>query len=193
MIVILLALAVGFAGLTTRRYIHAISLKGQWTLFDSQKYMHGSNNPDGFRLEYPSSWQAGAYNNGGPKNLGDARAAFDAPFFLFTPRTFLYIWWKRIDQNWSLEDVRDWYIEENGFNVNRDLLEQSRDSFSETAVGAGNYPALTQTFAGGRERIILYLLIVDDEAFVLEFNTKNYNNDLEKTFERMVNSFEVYK
>lgn len=192
MLIILCALAIGFTGFTVQRYIRAVSLKGQWTSFDSQQYMHGNNNPDGFRMEYPSSWQEGVYDNGGPKNLGDARVAFDAPFFLFTPRTFLYIWWKRIDDNWTLEDVRDWYIEENGFNINRELLEQSRDSFSETTVGAGNYPALTQTFAGGKERITLYLFIVGDEAFVLEFNTKNYNADLEKTFSRMLASFEVY-
>ncbi len=193
MLIIFSALAVVFIGFTIQRYVTAASMKGKWAVFDSQNYIRGVGNPDGFRLEYPSSWQPGVYDNGGPKNLGDLRARFTEPYFIFTPKTYLSIWWKRIDQNWSLEDVRDWYIEENGFNVNRDLLEQSRDSFSETAVGAGNYPALTQTFAGGRERIILYLLIVDDEAFVLEFNTKNYNNDLEKTFERMVNSFEVYK
>ncbi len=193
MIVVLFALAAGFAGLTAQRYIHAASLKGQWTLFDSQQYMYGNNNPDGFRMEYPSGWQAGAYDNGGPKNLGYLRARFTEPYFIFTPTTYLSIWWKRIDKSWSLEDVRDWYIEENGFNINHDVLEQSRNYFLETTVGAGGYPALTQTFAGGRERIILYLLIVDDEAFVLEFNTKNYNGNLEKTFDRMSDSFEVYK
>ncbi|NKQ35863.1 MAG: hypothetical protein HF973_09645 [Chloroflexi bacterium] len=193
MLIIFFVLAVVFIGFTIQRYANAASMKGKWTVFDSQHYIHGIDNPDGFRVEYPSGWQPGAYDNGGPKNLGDLRARFTEPHFIFTPKTYLSIWWKRIDKSWTLEDVRDWYIEENGFNINRELLEQSRDSFSEITVGADNYPALTQTFAGGTERIVLYLFIVGDEAFVLEFNTKNYNADLEKTFDRMLSSFEVYE
>lgn len=191
-ILILIILGLSLVVYTTARYIHAIQVKGQWGVFDSQNYMNGEGNPDGFRLEFPLSWRFAAYDNGGPKNLKDARAAFDEPFFFFTPTTFLYIWWRRVDSTWTVEDVRDWYIEELGFGINRSLLEQNRHAFREITVGDGNYPALSQAFwqdAHSGTRIVL--LVVGDEAFVLDFSSQNFPES-SATFNRMLDSFEVY-
>lgn len=192
-ILILIILGLSWIVYTTARYVHAIQAEGQWGVFDSQNYMHGEDNPDGFRLEFPLSWRFAVYDNGGPKNLKDAQAAFDEPFFLFTPNTFLYIWWRRVDDTWTLEDVRDWYVDELGFGINRSLLEQNRHAFREITVGVGDYPALSQVFwrdAYAGTRIVL--LIVGDEAFVLDFSTQNFT-ETSATFNRMLNSFEVYE
>ncbi len=193
-ILVLFMLGISFTVYTSFRYIHAFQVAGQWTEFDSLNHMHGENNPDGFRLEFPQSWVSGAFDGGGQKNLKDARAAFDEPFFLFTPNTFLYVWWRRVDETWTLEDVRDWYIEELGFGINRSELEQRRNSFREITVGEGNYPALSQVFwqsADSGTRIVLF--IVGDEAFILDFNAQRFDAETLDTFNRMLNSFDVYE
>ena len=193
-ILVLLMLGLSFIIYTTIRYIQAFQVAGQWTEFNSQDYMHGENNPDGFRLEYPQSWRLEAYANGGSKNFKDARLGFDEPYFLFTPNTFLYVWWRRVDENWTLEDVRDWYIEELGFGINRSELEQKRNSFQEVMVGAGNYPALSQVFwrdTNSGTRIVLF--IVGDEAFILDFDAQKLDSETLDIFNRMLDSYEVYE
>ncbi|MCP4420495.1 MAG: hypothetical protein GY805_28140 [Chloroflexi bacterium] len=188
---VLFIIVLSFIVVTAIRIIHAIQVDGQWTEFDSQSYMHGENNPDGFRMEYPQGWTSGSYEGGGQKNLGDLRASFSNPFYVFTQKTFLSIWWRRVDETWTLEDVRDWYIEENGFGINRSELEQKRNSFQERLIGSENYPALSQVFSQtGSTEIQIVLFIVGDEAFVLEMNSNIYELD---TFNRMLNSFEVYE
>ncbi len=194
---VIIILAIYFCGFfvhTASQYFQAIQLEGEWSIFDSQEYLHGKNNPDGFRLEVPMSWQSGVYDNGGPKNLGDARAAFDEPFFVFTPKIYTYVWWRRIDDTWELETVRDWFIDNLGYGINQTVLEQERNSFRSTTVGDGNYPALEHEFRiAGNQKERVVIVIVDDEAFVLTFTSKWVDPKTDKIFNRMLDSFEVYQ
>lgn len=190
----LVMIGITVIGYTVYRINRALQFEGQWAEFDSQDYMHGENNPDGFRLEFPQSWVSGAFDGGGQKNLGDLRARFEEEFFIFTPNTYLSIWWRRVDETWTLEDVRDWYIDDLGFGINHAELEQQRNLFREITVGACNYPALSQDFWQGPhsgKRIIL--LIVGDEAFVLDLNAPYFDAKTTDTFDRMLRTFEVYK
>ena len=192
-VLVLLILILVFIAGTVTRYSHASQVEGQWAEFDSQNYIYGENNPDGFRLEYPQSWPLAAYEGGGPRNLKDARLGFDEPHFLFTPSTYLYVWWRRVDENWTLEDVRDWYIEELGFGINRPDLEQNRNAFQKVTVGVGDYPALSQIFGQGTRSVKqIVLFIVGDEAFILVFSTPGFDY-YSDAFNRMLNSFEVYE
>lgn len=193
-ILVLLIISLSFLAYTTIRYVQAFQVVRQWTEFDSQNYMDGENNPDGFRLETPQSWISAAHDGGGQKNLGNLRARFSNPFFVFSRKTYLAIWWRRVDETWTLENVRDWYIEDLGFGINRSALEQRRNSFQEVSVGAGNYPALSQDFwhsANSGTQIVLF--VVGDEAFILQFTAQDFDTETSNTFTRMLNSFEVYK
>lgn len=192
-VLVLLILILVFVAGTATRYSHAFQVEGQWTEFNSQNYMHGENNPGGFRLEYPAAWISGAYEDGGQKNLKNLRARFDNPYFIFSPKTYLSIWWRRVDETWTLENVRDWYIEELGFGINQPELEQNRNTFQKVTVGVGDYPALSQIFGQGTSSVKqIVLFIVGDEAFILVFSTPGFDYYTD-TFNRVLNSFEVYE
>lgn len=192
-VLVLLILVLVFIAGTVTRYSHASQVEGQWAEFDSQNYMHGENNPDGFCLEYPTAWVSGAFEDGGQKNLKNLRARFSEPHFIFSQNTYLSVWWRRVDETWTLEDVRDWYIEELGFGINRSELEQNRNNFRKITVGVGDYPALSQVFwRGSNSGTRIVIIIVGDEAFILDFTTSSFDT-YSDTFNRMLNSFEVYK
>jgi hypothetical protein len=185
-------IAVFIMGVTIR-FVRGYTLEGEWAVFDSQKRLTGHNNPDGIRLEYPANWEVSPYSEGGTKNLGDLRVSFYNPFYLFTAKQYLSIWWQRTEDDWTRYDVRDWFIEDIGFEYKVDTLREFRELFQETKIGMGNYPALTQTFQKRNEteeRIIVFS--VNDEAFVLRVNYLTGDSETEEILKRMINSIEVY-
>ncbi|KAA3660583.1 MAG: hypothetical protein DWQ04_19020 [Chloroflexi bacterium] len=192
-LILLLAFVIYFLAVTGLRIIQAYQLEGEWVEFNSQQRLKGENDPEGFSIEYPANWEALSYSGGGTKNLRELRAGFDNPYYLFSTKDYVSIWWRRVDESWTMYDVRDWYIEDIGFGISQSSLEQSRDSFKATSIGSQNLPSLEKTFYPGmNEQIRVVLFVVDNEAFVLEFQSNNYRN-FESTFERMLNSFEVYE
>lgn len=179
-----------------KRYISMIHYQGGWSQYDSQEYSQASTFPDGFRLDYPTNWEVSNLRKGGTKNLRELRVSFYKPNYIFTPSTYLQVWWRRVEANWSLDDVEEWYVSDIAFGVNRDELEQKRDRFLRTKVGAYDYPALVQTFnrfEGKNPRRQVVLLVVGDEAFAFSFHTDDYNEDIAATFERMIASLEIYR
>ncbi len=187
-LLIFVILVLGFLGNTSMRIIRAYQFEGEYSLFDSQDSLVGDNDPDGFRLEYPTSWSPLSWSNGHPKeNLRERRVKFKNPYYFFSTKTYVTIWWRRVDNNWTMYDAKDWYSEEYGFGISQ----RSLDSFQETSIGIDNYPALENTVQG-REVV---LFVVGDEAFALEFQAKNHveYKKMENIFERMLNSFEVYQ
>jgi hypothetical protein len=170
--------------------------RGEWAQFDSIEHSKADTFPDGFRLDYPASWNVLIYENGGTKNLRELRSAFTKPNYIFVANTYLNIWWRRVDESWTLEDARQWYVQELAFGIRDSELEQKQTSFQEQTVGVGNYPALIQTFdefGGKNPHRQVVLLVVDDEAFALSFHTKTYDEEIQKTFERILNSLEIYR
>ncbi|KAA3657874.1 MAG: hypothetical protein DWQ04_26840 [Chloroflexi bacterium] len=89
--------------------------------------------------------------------------------------------------------MRDWYITDLGFGINRSELENARNTFRTTTIGKGDYPALSKVFwrstHSGRRIIIL---IEGDEAFVFDFDAERLDTETLNTFNRMLDSFEVY-
>jgi hypothetical protein len=194
-ILVFVILSLSFLIYSSFRIIQAKQVEGQWDVFDSKNFITGRNNPDGFQIDYPKHWISGAYDEGGEKNLGDLRARFSDPYFLFSPTTYVSIWWRRVDDEWTLHDVKEWYIHDLGFNINRDQLAEKSDSFREITVGKGNYRATNQVFwKNGNSDIRIVLVLVGDEAFALQLVTPNLNDtDTQETFNRMLDSLEIYK
>lgn len=180
----------------SRRFISNIQYQGEWSQYDSQAYSQASTFPDGFRLEYPANWEVSNLEKGGTKNLGELRVSFYKPDYFFTPSTALQIWWRRVDDNWTLKETKDWYIGDIAFGVNDAELEQKRDSFREVEIGKGNYLALVQTFnrfEGENPGRQVFLVVVGDEAFAFSFHSDNYDEDIAILFERMIDSLEIYR
>jgi hypothetical protein len=178
------------------RFGRAYRFQGEWKGFDSQDYFQTETFPDGLRLDYPKGWELSVYEKGGTKNLGELRVSFIKSNYFFWPDTGLNVWWRRIDENWALEDAREWYVENLAFGISDNELEQKQDTFQEITVGTGNYPALTQTFhLPGRNnpRKQVVLLVVGDEAFAFTFQMKGDDEEIRKIVERMLNSLEIYE
>ncbi len=185
-LLIFVILVLGTLGSVSMRIIRAYRLEGEYSLFDSQDSLVGDNDPDGFRLEYPTSWSPFSWSNGHPNyGLREQRVMFNNPYYFFNTKTFVTIWWQRVDDNWTMYDARDWYMESRGFG--------SGQTFQETSIGIDSYPALENTLPVGRVKIVLF--VVNDEAFALEFEAKNFAEyrKMENIFEHMLNSFEVYQ
>ena len=174
----------------------AVQLEGQWSTFDTSQYEHTANDPDGFRLVYPSGWDAGFLDGGRSKNLRELRASFEKPSYTWTSTTYLNIWWRRVDPSWQLDDALTWFEGDLGFGLDRTQLAKKHDTWERITVGAENYPALLQTFATSPvappyAKIIL--LVKDDEAFALTFRNDLSVPETPAIFDRMLGSFEVYR
>lgn len=173
--------------------IKARQLEGQWAVLDSQEKLVGENDPDGFEMLYPADWRLVAYSNGNSKNLVEKRIAIEESLSLFGAKTYVSIWWKRVNDSWTMYDARDWYIKDLGFGLNQSALQHTHDSFSETNIGAGEYLALERVFKlSGSEKRKVVVFVVGNEAFAIEFHGQNYK-ETEEIFEQMLSSFEDYE
>lgn len=181
---------------TGKRLITASLYRDEWSQYDSREYSQAETFPDGFRFDYPANWEVTSYENGATKNGRELRISMRAPNYIFSPSTYQQIWWRRVDDQWTLEDTKEWYIDDVAFGVNNTELEQKQDSFRNIEIGKGNYPALIQSFTqfeGENPLRQVVLLSVGDEAFVFSFHSENYDEDISATFERMINSLEIYR
>ncbi len=179
-----------------KRYISFSQYQGEWRQYDSGEYSQTNTFPDGFRFEHPENWEVTSYEDGATKNGKELRVSLRKPNYIFTPSTGLQIWWRRVDDNWTLEDSKNWYVGDIAFGVDNTELEQKQDSFREVEIGKDNYPALVQTFkrfAGENPTRQVFLLVIRDEAFAFSFYTDNYEEDVAITFERMIGSLEIYR
>lgn len=178
-----------------QRFIRARQGEAEWKLFDSQDhYRDVQTFPDCFRVEHPANWELVVLENGGTKNLGELRVAITRPNYLFWPNTTLEVWWRRVDETWTLERVKDWFVQDVSFGISRQELVEKQDSFRPIIVGPSGLPGLTQTFEafGGHNpwrKVIL--LLVEDEAFAFNFITTDYNSDVERIFRRMIDSIDM--
>jgi len=194
--ILVVTLVVGTVSFTlVERFIHARQGIGEWRLFDSQEhYRDIPTFPDCFRVEYPANWELAVLENGGTKNLRELRVAITRPNYLFWPNTTLEVWWRRVDETWTLERVKDWFVQDVYFGISPDELDQKQDSFQPTMVGTNNLPGLTQTFDTfhGRNPVRkVILLLVGDEAFAFNFITTNSDSEVEPIFGRMINSIDM--
>ena len=182
--------------------IMAYQKEGQWNTFDSISWAKPPKDPDGFRLNYPTSWDEFSYSGGATKNGRELRASFESPYYWWTSKTYLNIWWRRIDGHWTLTDASNWFEHELGFGIRDHEIEMKHDAWQTTTIGKGKYPALVQTFGDpygvfhlppskAEERVVL--LIVGDEAFALTFNDDEVDPETVAIFQKMLDSFEVYK
>ena len=168
-------------------------LEGMWAIFNSQEKLTGNNDPDGFAMTYPANWQLIVNSNGGTKNLGERRVLIEESIRFFGAKTYVSVWWKRVDDSWTMYDARDWYIDHIGFGINRSTLKRSHDSFTEINIGTNGYPALERVFNLARsEKRRVIVFVVDNEAFAIDFHGQNYR-ETEDVFEQMLNSFEDYE
>jgi hypothetical protein len=172
------------------RFIHGNTNVGQWTVFNSRERLTGEDDPDGFRLEYPSSWEANAYSGGGSHNMGELRALFNYPFYLFEIQQNLHVYWRRVDEDWTRYDARDWYIEDLPFGH---AAVTNENIYQEIKIGKGNYLALTGTNLTTFDKRRVVVLVIGDEAFALDFYSERDDPEVDVIFERMLDSFEVYK
>jgi hypothetical protein len=63
-------------------------------------------------------------------------------------------------------------------------------------IGVGNYPTIKKEYMPLRrnnEYKAAYFVLVDDEAYLLEFSATENDQETQAVFERMINSFEVYR
>ena len=196
-IIILGLIVVGILFDLRNQYERYYQMQGQWATFDSQAYHQQIRSfPDGFRLDYPLGWGITTYERGGTKNLRQLRVSFTTPHFIFDPDSYLQVWWRRIDENWTLDDARKWFVKEIPFGLDGVELREKQDTFQKTTVGIGQYPALIQTFtvfSGENPHEQVVLLVVGDEAFAFSFHTDNYDEQTEQIFERMLDSLEIYE
>lgn len=191
-----LVLFIGAVGFTLiQRFIHTRQGETEWKLFDSQEHYRDIQTfPDCFRVEHPANWELAVLENGGTKNLGELRVSITRPNYLFWPNTGLNVWWRRVDETWTLERVKDWYIQDVSFGVSTQELAQKQGSFQPIFVGPGELPGLTQTFEvfrGPNPREHVILLLVKGEAFAFSFMTNDYDADVEQIFSRMSDSIEM--
>lgn len=186
----------------TIELIIAYQSEGQWETFDSNSEAHPPQDPDGYRLEYPVSWNAFFHSGGGTKNLREQRGHFESPYYWWVSKTYLSIWWRRIDDNWTLPDALSWFEHELAFGIRDSEVKSKHHSWEQAIVGKGKYPALMQTFrdtfapyrlqrSKETERVVLF--IVGDEVFVLTFYDDEVDPETTAIFQRMLDSFDVYK
>lgn len=174
----------------------ARQLEGQWVEFDSNDYQITANDPDGFQLSVPAHWKKFFHSGGGTKNLKELRASFESPYYLRVSATYCNVWWRRIDDTWTLQDAQAWFEDDLGFTLWDSEIEQKHDSWESTTIGFQKYPALTQTFTrlrGKNPRMQVTLLVVRDEAFALVMQDDDVDEETEARFQRMLDTFEVYR
>lgn len=193
---LVLLLLMGIVSFTLfQRFIHARQGESEWKLFDSQEHYRDIQTfPGCFRVEHPTNWELAVLERGGTKNLGDLRVAITRPNYLFWPNTVLNVWWRRVDKTWTLERVREWYVQGVSFGVSNEELAQKQDSFQSILVGPGKLPGLTQTFEsfrGPNPREQIILLLEEEEAFVFSFITNDYDVDMERIFSHMIDSIDM--
>lgn len=153
--------------------IRGLLLLNQWSLFDSSNYYNSPSYPEGIRFEYPLYWELATFEHGASKNLGDLRIALYHPFYIFSPRRAMNVYWTRTNGKWELEDVADWFISNNVFGIDNETVNSLRGQFETVYAGRQNYPALIATVKGeGRNTTHTFLLLLDpdgDEAFGFDF------------------------
>lgn len=191
-----LTLLIGTASfILIQRFIHARQGEAEWQLFDSQDYYRDIQTfPNCFRMEHPANWELAVLENGGTKNLGELRVSITRPNYLFWPNTGLNVWWRSVDETWTLERVKDWYVQDVSFGVSAQELARKQDSFQPIRIGQNSFTGLTQTFEefrghSPREQVIL--ILNDDEAFAFSFITTDYDSDVERIFRRMIDSIDM--
>ena len=199
-ILVLSAVAFYISAYLIISWSHAIRFKGQWTVFDSQNYSTAETFPDGIRFEYPKSWDVTTYEKGGTPNLGvDLRIYLKAPL----QRIWMDVYWRR-EEDWTLDDVLDWYIDDVERTVPFDELMQSRDQFTPALVGVGDYPALVHDYprsnlgilgpAPGPHHLMRAVLFkVGDEAFAITLTTADKTDGSLEIFQRILDTLEIYK
>jgi hypothetical protein len=195
MIVLIIVLVYFVIGIN-ERWRRTQEFQGQWSQFDSQNYFKRETFPDGFRLDYPASWSVSTYRKGIPQSR-EFRTRFTQPDNnFFSPDTNMSTYWQQVDEDFTLDDARIWFVEDVVTDISRSELEQKRVSFQEITVGKGNYPALTQTFVqfnGTNPHRQVVVLVVGDEAFAFSFHTKNYDEETKQVFKRMLDTLEIYE
>lgn len=193
---LVLILIIGIVSFTlAQRFIRARQGEGEWKLFNSQDHYRDIQTfPNCFRVAHPANWELAVLENGGTKNLGELRVAITRPNYLFWPNTTLEVWWRRVDETWTLERVKEWYVQDVSFGISRQELAQKQDSFRPILVGPNNLPGLTQTFEafrGPNPREEVILVLDEDEAFAFRFITTDYDVDMEQIFGRMIDSLDI--
>lgn len=174
--------------------------EGQWATFDSISRAKPPQDPDGYRIDYPTNWNVIFRSGGGSKNLRNRRGSFQSPW---ESQTYLNIWWRRVDPHWTLDDAQTWFENELGIGIRDKEIKEKHNRWRTEMVGKGQYPALVQTYydttsafqfsdlPNDQTRVVL--LIVGDEAFALTFHDDDVDPETTAIFQRMLDSFEVYK
>jgi hypothetical protein len=80
---------------------------------------------------------------------------------LFEAQKYMDVWWRRVDENWTRYDARDWYIEDLSFG---EAQVTNKNIYQETEIGKGEYPALTGVNLATFDKRRVVVLVVGDEA-----------------------------
>ncbi len=189
-------LFIGIAGfILTQRFVRALQGEAEWQLFNSQDHYRDTQTfPSCFRVEHPANWELVVLEKGGTKNLGELRVAITRPNYLFWPNTTLEVCWRRVDDTWTLERVKDWFVQDVSFGISRQELVEKQDTFQPIIVGPNSLPGLMQTFEalpGRNPREQVFLILHQDEAFAFSFITDDYDAEIEQIFARMIASIDM--
>lgn len=163
--------------------------KGEWRVFESNDYYQRSANyPDKYSIEYPANWESKAYL--GYHNRHDLRAAFHQTNPFANNHRSLEIYWFAQDAL-VMEDVVSW-----GEEIIIPAASLRPISPTMRTIGVGNYPTIKKEYMPLRrhnEYKAAYFVLVEDEAYLLEFSATENDQETQAVFERMLNSFEVYR
>lgn len=167
--------------------------RDKWTTLVHEQYS--------FSVDYPANWMRHVYGEGGSKNQHDLRAQTYTNLVgpLGPVSKSLRVYWTLMEGP-TLAQAAEWGMEK--------LLPPSPydkgvvSDLEETTVGAGNYPALTRTFAyddstyeyaGSSPIRIHYYVVHDNDVYLLDFYLSNANNmdEAAPIIEHMLASFRI--
>lgn len=159
---------------------------GEWQVFDSNPTRYTTEYPDGYRIEYPANWKAEALK--GYHASVDLRAVFRQP--PSTNHRSLQIYWHSLDEM-SIQDILEWGDEA----MSIEAVPKATQPITQT-VGLGDYLTIKKEYTHIKKQNdyqVSYIVMEGNEVFMLAFYAKEFDEQTEAIFDRMLSSFEIYK
>lgn len=160
---------------------------GEWQVFDSNPTRYTTEYPDGYRIEYPANWKVEVLK--GYHTSADIRAYFHHP--LSTNQPSLRIYWHTLDKEMDIQDILEWGDEAMSIRA----LPKATLPVTQT-VGLGDYLTIRKEYTHIKKQNdyqVSYIVMEGNEVFMLAFYAKEFDEQTEAIFDRMLSSFEIYK
>ena len=167
-------------------FVKSFYRSDEWQLFDSNPTRYTTEYPDGYKIEYPANWDTEVYK--GYHNQKDLRAVFRQPFSS-NPRGLEVYWYSQNEMD--SQSIIKW-----GDEIMSGWTTPKATPLVTQTIGVRNYTAVKKEYSYiGKQNDyqVSYFIIDDNEAFMLAFYAKDYDEQTEAIFERMLASFDIYK